>query len=1619
MAEPLDIAIVGMAGVYAGARDVRAYWQNILDKRYCVTEATEAWSRGVLDAQGQAGNRIYTAQGGWLHELAEFDPREFGVMPNAVDGREPDHFLALKQSRDALKDSGYLDKPFNHERAGIILGRGNNTNRGAANLIAHGSGIDQMVDIVAKVRPDFSNTELEALREGLRAQLPPFNPEMLPGLIPNITTGIIANRLDLMGPNYIVDAACASSLVALEQACRELQLGRCDLMLSGGVHAQTPPHLYMIFSQINALSRERIRPFDAAGTGTLLGEGCGVVVLKRLADAEAAGDRIYAVIKGIGVASDGKAMGLFAPRKEGQVVALKRAYESSGIDPLSVSLIEAHATGIPLGDRTEIASLTEVFGPRRGALPTIALGSVKSQISHAIPASGAASLIKMALALDQKVLPPMLLDTPAPHLGLEKTPFYLNNQTRPWVHDPRQPRRAGVDAFGFGGINAHVLLEEHRPRQRSAQVSVLHAPSASELVMLAAETLAGLRQVLADWRQRLPLPPTPSLAAVAAQAARQAQGRHRLALVVSDLDDLSKKLAQAADKLDAAEPQPFKTRSGLVYGIAPEVPGKLCFLFPGEGAQYPDLLADVAVNFPAARAWFDFLEETTAPGARTSRAPILFPPPTFVEEAQRRQLEDQLYEMEVASEAVFCASMALFDVLTDLGVKPDAMLGHSTGENTALIASRVRRFNDRSEIADTVRDLNRICRELDARGEIAEGTLLTLGALKPDQREALLNRDDGVVVAMDNCPNQVVVFGPCDAIAALKQTLASEGVICAELPFGRAYHTALFKPIADAYRDYFKSIDFGPGIATLYSARSAAPFPESADAIRELVAQQWENRVRFSETNERLHADGVRVFLEVGPSSNLTSFAADILRNRPDTLLLASNSRRKSGMGQLHTALAQLFVAGVPFNPGALFAHRNIPALPAAVGAPVTMPRLNLQMPRLAWPERLPVPPLPIERAPSAVSTGDAAAAQAPAPHLPASDPKQAALHGHFALMQSFLQSQARVLGLMSATPAAEHDAVASAAVTSSAPPAAASPETALSRLPMLRGQRGEGDDQRRVIHHTLRLSEDCFLQDHTIGGAPSALDAQLLSIAVVPFTFSMEMLAEAALTLVDDPAIKVIGLEQARGSRWLSLDEGHLSLRIEVQRVPAESGESVRVQARMFALGKGFPERGLLVYEGLVRLARDYANPPAPLAWSSPDEHPARNNPDGELYSHGMFHGPRLQGVKHLHRWGAENIDADLEAIPTHDYFRHTTTPQFQLDAAMLDAAGQLAGYWLTEKHDWGFNCFPFRIKHFETYAPPPAAGTRTRCRMRLQLTGEQFLEADMDIVDTQGRILMRAQAWEDRKFAVPQRLYNYRLQPQQRYMSEPWQRDGSAETTWLRRMQPFYEGFLDEGGAIWKRALAHMVLGHRERGLFYALPAQGPRREEWLMGRVAAKEALREWAWETQRLHLASADIELIPDGLGKPVASCPSQPGLTLPEVSLSHSRHWAVAALGPAGRRFGLDYQRSEGVNADLLAAGALSDRERALLRPRQATALEQATIALWCAKEAAAKASGLGLGGRPVDWQVVSLDDQTQPRHAEVEHEGRHHHVALHYPGPDEVLALCCTQTPVGATAAAE
>lgn len=459
-----DVAIIGMSCVFPGASDVTTYWENILGKVDAVTDPPDDWE-GLehYDPASTANDRIYCKAGGWLKDVS-FTPTEFGIMPVAVDGADPDHFLGLALAHRALEDAGYADAAFDRTRAEVIVGRGTYINRAFTNQLQHCLVIDQTIALLKQLHPQHTDHELRAIKDGLKTALAPFAADTAPGLVPNVMTGRIANRLDFMGPNFTVDAACASSLVALELAVQDLRSGKADLSLVGGANVATAAPTFMLFCQLNALSRrEEIRPFDRDADGTILGEGYGMIVLKRAEDAFRDGDRVYALVKSIGVASDGRAQSVLSPRIDGEELAIRRAYEAGGVVPSSVGLIEAHGTGTIVGDAVEVQALTRVFGLRNGRSPSCALGTVKSMIGHLIPAAGIAGVIKAALALHHKVLPPTLrCENPNPRLELYKTPFYINGDSRPWIHGAQTPRRAAVNAFGFGGINAHAVLEECR-----------------------------------------------------------------------------------------------------------------------------------------------------------------------------------------------------------------------------------------------------------------------------------------------------------------------------------------------------------------------------------------------------------------------------------------------------------------------------------------------------------------------------------------------------------------------------------------------------------------------------------------------------------------------------------------------------------------------------------------------------------------------------------------------------------------------------------------------------------------------------------------------------------------------------------------------------------------------------------------------------------------------------------------------------------------------------------------------------------------------------------------------------------------------------------------------------
>lgn len=881
--EPLDVAVVGMACAYPGAPDLAAYWARILDGSDAVTEVpSERWDPALhFDPDpARAGERTPSRWGGFLGPMP-FDALAHGIPPASLAGIEPVQLLALEISARALADAGYgKDREFDRSRTSVVFGAE------AGTELAGAYGLRALY-------PGY----LGAIPPELDEQLPRLTEDSFPGVLANVIAGRVANRLDLGGANCTVDAACASSLAALDLACRQLRDQDSDMVLCGGADVHNGINDYLLFSSVRALSPAgRCRPFDSAADGIALGEGVGALVLKRLADAERDGDRVYAVIKAVGAASDGRSLGLTAPRPEGQRRALDRAYARAGINPAEVGLIEAHGTGTVVGDTTELAVLTALFTEAGAAPGACALGSVKSQIGHTKCAAGLAGLIKAVRAVHSGVRPPTLhLDAPVPAWNAETSPFSFDAGARPWAV-PAERRIAGVSAFGFGGTNYHAVLtgyagaEEprHGLEEWPAELFCFRGGDRRAAGRAMARLAARLEENDAAGRPW-------ALRDLAAEAAAGA-GAVRVAVVAADLDELAARLELA---------RAFTPGVGVhVRGESAE-PGQVAFLFPGQGSQRPGMLGELFTAFPSLRGLLD-----TAPSAVVS---AMFPPAAFTAQGRTAQ-RAAVTDTRVAQPALGLAGSAAHLLLGELGVRPDCVAGHSYGELTALWAAGV--WDQESLLRLSARRAGAIL----AAAGADPGSMAAVTAA-PEQVREIAERA-GCVIANHNAPRQCVISGPSAAVTEAVAALREAGLSATPLPVACAFHSEVVAGAATALAEELAGTELADAAVPVWSNTTAGPYPVTADAVRDLVARQVAEPVRFVEQVEHMYAAGVRTFVEAGPGRVLSGLVGRILGDRPHTVV-PLDVPGEHGLLRLVTALAELAAAGVPVAPEALFRGRT------------------------------------------------------------------------------------------------------------------------------------------------------------------------------------------------------------------------------------------------------------------------------------------------------------------------------------------------------------------------------------------------------------------------------------------------------------------------------------------------------------------------------------------------------------------------------------------------------------------------------------------------------------------------------------------------------------------------
>ena len=977
------IAIVGVGAILPDAPNAPAYWDNIKNKRYSIREVPpERWSvADYYDPDPNAPAKTYSKIGAWVRGFS-FDWKRHRVPPKVAAAMDEGQQWAVSMAAEALADYGYPGRPLDTDRTGVILG----TAMGGelhyiTNLrimfpeYAH---LLEGLDEFRGLPPEVQQSLMARWGSAVAEHFPEITEDTMPGELANIVSGRVANVLNLRGPSFITDAACASSFAAIAASVELLNQGRCDAVISGGVDRNMGVSSFVKFCKIGALSATGTRPFGDGADGFVMGEGCGAFLLKRLADAERDGDHIYAVIRGVGASSDGKGKGITAPNPQGQILSTQRAWEAAGLDPTTATLIEAHGTSTRVGDVVEISSLATVFS---GAAARIALGSAKSNVGHLKAGAGAAGLLKAVWAVNDRLLPPTLnAERANPSIDFAASPFYLNHELREWAPPAGTPCRAGVCSYGFGGTNFHLVLEEHVPGMlnRNGHASFVaavppHAPGADGknglaarpadaasastprpgaavrdagngrvdvipgkpplqgILVLSAAEPAGLLNELDTALARVQAGWTPPLALPRAE---QLRAPERLVVDFANREELALRLERARKAFALDTPAAWKPLAAQgVFRGSDDPPGKMAFLFPGQGSQSLNMLRTLRGRERVVAELFEEADRVMAPLLERPLSSYVFRDPADKASADAADLE--LRQTAITQPAMLTADAALYALLAEYGFRPDFVMGHSLGEYAALVVSGVLPFAEAMEAA--------VCRGAEMTRVSATDPGWMAAVIGPyESVEKALRAVDGYVVAANiNSYNQVVIGGASEAVRQAMEQCARLGLKAVRIPVSHAFHTQIVAPAGPPLRRLLDSFDIKPPRIPVVANVTGDLYLSGVEEIKDILMRQIASPVQWVKGVETLYAQGVRVFVEVGPKKTLKGFVDNVLAAKPGIVSLYTNHPDFGDIATLNQALCGLFAAGyVPASVqvGALEPAPVVSAAQAASAAQVARP---------------------------------------------------------------------------------------------------------------------------------------------------------------------------------------------------------------------------------------------------------------------------------------------------------------------------------------------------------------------------------------------------------------------------------------------------------------------------------------------------------------------------------------------------------------------------------------------------------------------------------------------------------------------------------------------------------
>lgn len=888
------IAIVGLAcRLPGGVHDGQSYWHLLANGIDAVSEIPpDRWDvEAYYDPDPDAPGKMYTRYGSFVSDIDKFDPQFFGIAPREAASMDPQQRMLLEVTWEALENAGYAPDKLAGSAAGVFVGISTN---------------------------DFAHY---LKRDNDPSYIDPYTGT---GGAFCVAAGRLSYLLGLHGPNFAVDTACSSSLVAVHLACESLRSGKSSLAIAAGVNLILIPEPNIYFTRMRAISPDgRCKTFDAAADGYGRGEGCGVIVLKRLAQAVADGDHIHAVIRGTAINHDGRSSGLTVPNGQAQQAVIRAALADAGLDPLQVGYIDAHGTGTPLGDPIEMRALAAALCRGRSSAQSLIVGSAKTNFGHLEAAAGIAGLLKVVLALQHRQIPPHLhFKNPSPHIPWDEIPVTIPTKLQPWQAQPGE-RIAGVSSFGFSGTNAHVVLQEwqaarseERERER-VKVSLANAArNELQILTLSAKSETALRELAQRYARYLAAPEAPPLADVTFTAnTGRAHWAHRLAVTAESTEQMREKLAAFA----AGQPA-----SNVLTGVSAEAATggpKLAFLFTGQGAQYPGMGRQLYETQPVFRDALERCDELLRPHLERPLLSVLFRDQATLPTDDRSPSPDYwLHQTAYTQPALFALEYALAEMWKAWGIKPSVVMGHSVGEYVAACVAGMLNLEDGLKL-------------IAARGRLMQalpptGAMVAVFTNEFKVAQAILPFQEQVDIAAINGPQNVVISGEKEAVAAIVKALEAEGIKSKALTVSHAFHSPLMEPMLEAFESVAAEIVFQPPRVPLISnvtgrrleiqswQAGSAPAAHQPGAFANpqiYWRRHVRETVRFAASMHTLQEMGCQVFLELGPNPTLLGMAKACVPANYGTWV-PSLRKGQEDWPEILKNLATLYVNGVEVN---------------------------------------------------------------------------------------------------------------------------------------------------------------------------------------------------------------------------------------------------------------------------------------------------------------------------------------------------------------------------------------------------------------------------------------------------------------------------------------------------------------------------------------------------------------------------------------------------------------------------------------------------------------------------------------------------------------------------------